>query len=399
MRLPLIMMIAVILISIGIDWLIYRYLRSCKSQYLRKVHTWTMVALYAIIVFVVVVVSLRIDSDNLFRDIMWLLYTYFATYISKLLFVLSVSVGWLPRLWHGRRWKSPSVIGSIIALAVFGGMMWGTVNRYRSQIVELDIEFDNLPEEFDGYRLAQFSDFHVGSYRDTIYVAEIVDLLNGLDVDMIAFTGDIVNRKTAELEPFVAPLSRLNAPDGVFSILGNHDYGDYSSWKSPQAKEANMQRLYQLQDSMDWRLLLNETVFLHRGNDSIALIGVENVGDPPFKVYGDLRKAYPSLSDPVSKLLLTHNPAHWTQEIADNDSVNVDLSLSGHTHAMQIELDIFGHRYSPSAFRYDTWGGLYMDKDSQHKLYVNIGLGTVAIPARIGGATPEITIITLRKSK
>ena len=149
-----------------------------------------------------------------------------------------------------------------------------------------------------------------------------------------------------------------------------------------------------LQKSMGWRLLRNEHVILRQGTDSIALIGVENVGDPPFTVYGSLNDSYPSLGDSVTKVLLTHNPAHWTSDIADNDSINIALSLSGHTHAMQIEL--FG--LSPAVWRYPTWGGLYADTDSRHKLYVNIGIGTVGLPMRVG-ATPEITVITLRPAK
>lgn len=398
MRLPLIMMIAVILISIGIDWFIYRYLRRLKSKIYHRIHAVTAIALYAVIVAVVIFVSMRVDNDMLFRYVMWALYVYFAAYVSKLFAAIFILLGKIPRLWKWRDSKALAITGCGVGVLAFALMMWGTVNRFNHQIVEQEIVFDNLPDGFDGYRIVQFSDFHVGSYNDTTFVAKIVDVINGLDADAVVFTGDIVNRKSDELLPFVSVLSRLNARDGVFSILGNHDYGDYSSWKSDADKEANMQLIYDLQRGMGWRLLLNETMMLHRGNDSIALIGVENVGDPPFKNYGDLHKAYPTLSDSTFKVLLTHNPAHWTQEIADKDSVNVDLSLSGHTHAMQIELDVAGCRFSPSVFRYDKWGGLYLDESKRHKLYVNIGLGTVAIPARIG-ATPEITVITLRKTK
>ncbi len=398
MRLPLLMMIAVILISVGIDWLIYRRLRMCKYKIPCRVHIGVSGVVYLLIACVIFVVLLRVNNDTLFRCMMWGLYSYFALYFSKLIVALSILVGKVPKIWKAREWNKSVAIGWCLGVGLFGETMWGLVNRYRYQIVEQTIEFENLPEAFDGYRIAQFSDFHVGSYNDTTYVSKIVDVINRQDVDLIAFTGDIVNRRTDELIPYVAPLNRLNAPDGVFSILGNHDYGDYSAWKTEEDKAENMRLMYALQKDMGWRLLLNETEYIHKGNDSIALIGVENVGDSPFKVYGDLRKAYPQISDKVFKVLLTHNPAHWTQEIADNDSLNVDLSLSGHTHAMQIELDICGYRLSPAAFRYNTWGGLYTDRNNRHKLYVNIGLGTVAIPARIG-ATPEITIITLRKSK
>ena len=198
-----------------------------------------------------------------------------------------------------------------------------------------------------------------------------------------------------ELLPHVSPLSRLTAPDGVISILGNHDYGDYSVWPDLSAKEENIVQMHNLQrEKMNWRLLLNETVFIHRGKDSIAVIGVENIGDPPFHKYGSLTKAYPATGDNVVKILLTHNPAHWVDSIADSTQNNIALSLSGHTHAMQMEVA----GWSPAVFRYPTWGGIYCDRDGSHKLYVNIGMGTVGFPARIG-ATPEITIVTLKSTK
>ena len=207
---------------------------------------------------------------------------------------------------------------------------------------------------------------------------------------MVLFTGDIVNRHTSELRPFVSTLSRIKAP--VYSVLGNHDYGDYYHWADATAKEANQQELYTLQREMGWQLLNNESRTLRRGNDSIVVIGVENIGDPPFPVYGDLDAAYPGdLDDPSFKILMSHNPAHWVEDIKDSPDKNIALTLAGHTHAMQVEL--FG--LSPAAFRYDTWAGMYADTDSAHRLYVNIGLGEVGIPARIG-ATPEITQITLR---
>lgn len=177
-------------------------------------------------------------------------------------------------------------------------------------------------------------------------------------------------------------------------MLGNHDYGDYMDWPDARAKEENLDLLKALQARMGWKMLNNATDTLRSAaGDSVMLIGVENVGDPPFRTYGDLDAAYPGdLVDPNVKILLSHNPAHWTDDIQDAPDKNIALTLSGHTHAMQIR--VLG--MSPSRFRYPTWGGLYADSDNAHKLYVNIGLGEVAFPARIG-ATPEITLITLRR--
>ena len=167
----------------------------------------------------------------------------------------------------------------------------------------------------------------------------------------------------------------------------------FDGYKNVQLSDFNV-GMIEYQKNAGWRLLLNDTQIIRRGGDSIAIVGVENIGDPPFKIYGSLQKAYPALSDNVTKILLTHNPAHWTDSIADHPNRNIALTLSGHTHAMQIEVA----GWSPAVFRYPTWGGLYKDKKGTHQLYVNIGIGTVGFPARIG-ATPEITVITLKKSE
>ena len=260
---------------------------------------------------------------------------------------------------------------------------------------QAEVPVVNLPESFDGMRIAHFSDLHIGTFgTDTAFVSLLVDSINGLQPDAIMFTGDIVNRRTDEIRPFVPVLRRLHAPMGVYAIMGNHDYGDYSYWPSAEAREKNLTDLYSAYDAMDIELLLNRTVWLRSAQgDSIAVIGVGNIGEPPFSAYGSLHEAYPHITDSATKILLTHNPRHWTDSIRPDATANVALTLSGHTHAMQME--IAGH--SLSALRYDTWGGLYADPQGRRFIYVNIGGGTVGLPLRIG-ATPEITIITLRRS-
>ena len=394
MRLPIFPMIMIILINLLVDSYIYRALkRRCRSALPARIQFWSALALFVLII-VTVMLPRRNCSNELLQTVMWCLYAYFTFYIPKYIFLLFDLLARIPQLFKKERLSWLSMAGAVIALLTFVAMWWGAlINRYSIDVNRVDIEIAGLPDKFDGYTIAQISDFHVGTYgNDTSYVAKVVDTVNGLNPDVIAFTGDIVNSKTAELLPHISPLSRLSAPDGVFSILGNHDYGDYSEWPSALAKQDNMKRLYQLQKDMGWRLLLNETEFVRRGNDSIAIIGVENIGDHPFPVYGSLRKAYPELNDSTTKILLSHNPAHWVDSISEHGNVNVPLTLSGHTHAMQMEL--FG--WSPAEFRYKTWGGLYSDNNQKHQLYVNIGVGTVGIPARIG-ATPEITLITLKK--
>ena len=213
------------------------------------------------------------------------------------------------------------------------------------------------------------------------------------------FTGDIVNRKTDEILPFVNILKRLKAPLGVYSVMGNHDYGDYTDWPHEQAHAADTRQLRAIQTGMGWNLLCNTHKFIYSAQgDSIAMIGVENWGEPPFKQYGDLKKAYPTankIGDNNFKILLSHNPMHWHNEV--REYTDIDLTLSGHTHAMQVLIGGIGTGFTPSSWRYPEWGGLYTHKGADgaiRNLYVNIGCGEVAIPARIG-ASPEITLITL----
>lgn len=396
MRIYFLPLLLIVIACLACDVYIYMAaLKRCTSKVWSRVQLWGSVGMYLLLV-VALCMPRRGGSEETLLCIMWMLFAFLSVYASKILFVVIDLLASIPMLFRHRRLHWLTVAGGVMAVMVFVLMWWGAlVNRFRTQVREVEVSIPGLPEQFDGYRLVQFSDFHVGTYgSDTTYVSKVVDELNGLNGDVILFTGDIVNRRTDELLPFVKPLSRLNAKDGVYSILGNHDYGDYSNWESEELKSQNMVLMDSLQNVMGWRLLRNEHVFLHNNADSIALIGVENVGDPPFAVYGSLADSYPSLGDSVVKVLLTHNPAHWTSEIAGNDNINIALSLSGHTHAMQIEL--FG--LSPAAWRYPTWGGMYADRDSLHRLYVNIGIGTVGLPMRVG-ATPEITVLTLRSAK
>lgn len=393
MRLPIIMMLIVLLLSGTIDYYIYRAIkRHTKSRRWLNIHTYSAILFFT---YLIISISLprRNGSNELLISIMWLLFAYMSIYIPKFIFVLCDAISYIPKLWKHKRWQATTYIGIGISTISFILMWWGAlVNRYNIDIQEHSIAISDLPQAFDGYKIVQISDLHVGSYgKDSEFIDKLVAKINSLEADVIVFTGDIVNRNTKELLPFIDTLSKFHAKDGVFSILGNHDYGDYSDWESDAEKRQNMQLMYELQQKMGWQLLLNDTRMLYRGNDSIAIIGVENVGDPPFKIYGSLDGAYSTLNDSVTKILLSHNPAHWVKDIKNNPTKNIALTLSGHTHAMQLSFC----NLSPAALRYDTWGGLYNDNKNQH-LYVNVGIGTVALPMRIG-ATPEITILTLKR--
>ena len=394
MRLPILPMIILLIFNGLIDFYIYRLITSRRWK---RVH---LIASILLAVFLVVTICIprRNGGNGQLQSVMWLLFSYLTIYIPKILCCLVALFGEIPRLWKRHRWRAMTIAGAIVAVATFVAMWWGAlVNRYNIDVVEETFEFADLPQSFDGYRIAVFSDIHLGTYvNDTTFISEVVDKINGLKPDAIFFVGDIVNRQTDELLPFTSTLSRLHAPDGVFSVLGNHDYGDYRDWSSPEARTRNNKALWKLQVDMGWQLLRNQTSYLARGNDSIAIIGVENCGDPPFSVYGSLREAYDGkFNDDRFKILLTHNPAHWRKEVGNVDSINIPLTFSGHTHAMQISTTIAGHRYSPASLRYPSWGGRY-DDTLGRSLYVNIGLGTVGLPMRVG-ATPEITLVTLKR--
>lgn len=397
MRLPIVTTLILVAISILIDWYIYncisKRIERRKKFWQRFYLTFSAILNTGIIVFIAL--PRRNGSDSQLLSISWALFSYLSFLFPKLIFTITDLIASLPKLFKLRRIKMITYIGIAGAIAAFLLIWWGAlINRFKMDIKDITVELPHLPEQFEGYRIVQISDLHVGTYgSNKKYLEKVVEKINSLNPDLIVFTGDIVNRRSSELRPFISTLAKLHASDGVYSILGNHDYGDYSDWKSPQLKEENLENLKKMQESMGWNLLLDQTVHLTRDSAQIALIGVENIGDPPFKQYGSLERAYPQSRDNKEcKILLTHNPAHWVNKIADNPKENIDLTLSGHTHAMQLTVG----RWSPAKWVYPTWGGLYVDKSKEHKLYVNIGLGSVGMPMRIG-ATPEITLFTLTK--
>lgn len=395
MRIPHLILLIFLIADLIVDGYIYALIcRRTRNRFWKRAYALSAVAFLAML-FTAIALPYREGSDNQLLVVMWMLYGYATVYIPKIFFVIIDLIAHLPRLWRHPHWKWVSRAGICGAILIFISMWWGALlNRFTIDVKPVEISITDLPESFDGYTIVQLSDLHLGSYnKNTTYVSRLVDEVNALEPDLIVFTGDIVNRRSAEMLPFTEVLSKLKARDGVISVLGNHDYGDYASWKTEEAKRRNLELMINTQRKMGWDLLLNETRLINRGNDSIAIIGVENIGDPPFHSYGDLDKAYSTLNDSVTKILLSHNPAHWQSDIRCNTGVNIPLTLSGHTHAMQCTVG----KISPARLRYKYWGGLYDDGGAtDNRLYVNIGIGTVGFPARIG-AKPEITLFTLRK--
>lgn len=407
MRLPLVTVIVAFIMTFLVDWYILADVRKASRRPHRRRNTWIFIATcipYWALLIVAVSLPIR-AADRSILPVMWLLFTYITILIPKMVYVVCSLIGRLANIRSRRLENYGAMVGVPLAVLVCIMMWWGVaVTRHEIDVKEVQIESDRIPERFNNYRVVQISDIHTGTWgEDTTFVSKLVDCVNGLNPDVVLFTGDIVNRQTSELQPFLTVLSKLKAKDGVYSVLGNHDYGDYMDWSHPRHRETNNALLAAWQKQMGWRLLNNEYEYLRRDNDSIVLIGVENWGEPPFGQYGDLGKAYPSspggngLYDNNFKILMTHNPKHWSEVVCKES--NIDLTLSGHTHAMQMEVDLFGKRLSPAVFRYPYWGGMYEGKSKDGRpmqLYVNIGDGEVAIPMRIG-ATPEVTVFTLKR--
>ncbi|MFT6826863.1 MAG: putative MPP superfamily phosphohydrolase [Roseivirga sp.] len=273
-------------------------------------------------------------------------------------------------------------------------MSFGIVSgAYDYRIRRKKLYLPNLPSGFNGIKMAQLSDIHSGSFFDKKAVEGGIDLLMKEKPDVIFFTGDLVNNQTKEVNDYFDIFSKVKADLGVYSTLGNHDYGDYMQWSSLQAKQQNLRDMVNVHKELGWNLMMNENTSLKMGSDQISLIGVENWGAGRFAKYGDLDKAYRNAEGDV-KILLSHDPSHWDQQVRPNYK-DIDLMFAGHTHGMQLGIEIGSFRWSPSKWVYPQWADLYTEGD--HHLYVNRGFGFLGFPGRIG-ILPEITIFELTNS-
>ncbi len=294
------------------------------------------------------------------------------------------------------RRKFVSQIAFGLAAIPFAGMIYGAVKgKYDFTVHKVKLRFRDLPEAFDGFTITQLSDIHSGSFDDPIAVRRGIEIANSQESDLLVFTGDLVNNKADEMDDWMDHFSSLKAPFGKYSILGNHDYGDYLPWPSEAAKEANLDRLKQIQKELGFRLLLNEHVRIEKDGQSIALVGVENWGKKGFVKHGDLPKASEGISQGDFTILLSHDPSHWEAVTLQHEH-HVHITLSGHTHGMQFGIEIPGFKWSPSKYIYPQWAGLY--KKDEKFLYVNRGFGFLGFPGRVG-ILPEITVIELVKDR
>jgi len=281
-----------------------------------------------------------------------------------------------------------------LAAIPFASFLYGMIKgKYNFKVLKHTLHFDDLPEAFDGYRITQISDIHSGSFDNKEKVEYAVDLVNQQASNVILFTGDLVNNTAKEMMPWMDTFKRLKSEDGIYSIFGNHDYGDYVQWNSEEEKKQNLEDLKNVQKDLGFDLLLNESRFIEKDNQRIAIIGVENWGRG-FKQKGDLEKAAQKIDKADFKILMSHDPSHWQERVID-DEYHYHLTLSGHTHGMQFGIEIPGIvKWSPVKWRYKYWAGIYKEKGQY--INVNRGLGYLAFPGRVG-IWPEITVIELKK--
>ena len=277
----------------------------------------------------------------------------------------------------------------------FAGSIYGVIKgKYNFKVHKAQLAFKNLPKEFDGFTITQISDIHAGSFGNLNEVMKGVNLANAQNSNIMFFTGDLVNFRSSEMDSWLEVFKQFKAPMGVYSILGNHDYGDYAQWNSEAEKQANLDNLCKIHSMLGFQLLRNENVKIKKGNAGIELLGVENWGRGGFSKYGDLDKAFIGTSPGSFKILLSHDPTHWEEKVM-NDVRMIPLTFSGHTHGVQFGFEIPGIRFSPVQFRYKRWAGLYVENNRY--LYVNRGFGYIGFPGRVG-IWPEITVVTLKCS-
>jgi predicted MPP superfamily phosphohydrolase len=339
---------------------------------------------------------LGLGAKHATKLISWLMAAMLLSFIPKLIGVPLLLLEDITRLFRGFPPRSTwvSEIALIVAAIPFFGLLFGlTRGRHHYQVHRETLYFNDLPETFDGFTLTQLSDIHAGSFTSDKGVNKGIDMVNAQQSDVILFTGDLVNNMASEMDPWISAFSRLTAPIGKYSVLGNHDYGDYMRWNSEEDQLSNLNQLKQVHQQIGFKLLLNQAIKIEKEGSSITLIGVENWGKGGFHKYGDLLKATENVQDDQFKILMSHDPSHWEAKTLLHEK-RIDLTLAGHTHGMQFGIELFGFKWSPIKYVYKQWAGLYQKKERY--LYVNRGFGFLGLKGRVG-IWPEITVITLKR--
>lgn len=347
----------------------------------------------------IIILKSRLDTMHPYRKQLLITSLYgltISSFIPKIIFVIVISILYFTNYVFS---EEESLI-VIPLIALFSGFLPFFVilysifrTLYRFKIHRIKIKFENLPSSFEGLSIVHISDLHLGSFNSRYHILDrAVKIINHLEPDYIFFTGDLVNNHAWELKGWQSVLKKLNAQSRKYAVLGNHDYGDYVKWKSAQRKQENFESIKYFYKKIDFKLLLNEGVIIEKEGQKIAIVGVENWGNPPFKQYGDLKKSLKSVANIPFKILLSHDPSHWNEEVLEK--TNIALTLSGHTHGMQAGINIKSKNWSPIQYKYKQWSGLY--KHFNQYLYVTRGLGWMGFPGRLG-MRPEITLIELHQ--
>ena len=403
-------------ITLVFDWYVFSGLKTFtndwKSTKARQIVLWG----YLIIsVGVTILFVCGLGSFSHARGMTpyheYILSLFITFLVTKLVFVIVLSLGDLGRFLYGignsvtkhndkstepffpSRRKFISELAILLAAFPFTSFIYAMVRgKYDYKVHRETIYFDGLPEAFDGFTITQISDIHSGSFDNTAAVQRGIDLANAQKSDLFVFTGDLVNNAAWEIERYIPNFKQLKAPYGQYSILGNHDYGDYIQWNSEAEKAANLDKLKQHHKELGYRLLLDESVELEKDGQKISLIGVQNWGRGFIQI-GDLDKALKGVDENAFKILLSHDPTHWEDKVRFN-TTNIDLTLAGHTHGAQFGVETAGFRWSPVQYRYLDWAGLA--HHNKRYLYVNRGFGFLAFSGRLG-IWPEVTVITLKR--
>ncbi len=345
----------------------------------------------------IIILKVRLDYIGPYRKQVLISSLYgltISSFLPKIIFVLIISIASLTNYAFSKEESLFIIpaIGLLSGFLPFFVIMYAVFKAvYRFKIHAVKVKSERLPKEFKGLKIVQISDIHLGSFSFRYPILErAIRMINDLNADLIFFTGDLVNNYAWELRGWDVVFKQLHAKMGKYAVLGNHDYGDYSTWKTSKKKKANFDLITYFYKKIDFKLLRNHSDIIEIKDQKIAVIGVENWGNPPFKQYGDLAKAMQNIDKIPFKILLSHDPTHWNEEVVHK--TDVLLTLSGHTHGMQAGITLKNKQWSPIKYKYKHWAGLH--KENEQYLYVNRGLGWLGFPGRLG-MRPEITLITL----
>ena len=412
----LVIFLVIVVITLLLDRYVYKGLKTFTADWASQRRRQMVLLGYVVIsVGVTVLFLLGIGSFSTARGMTpfheWILSFFITFFITKIFFSLVLLIGDIGRLFygigdnlinHGKRGGAPffparrkfiSEIAILAAAVPFTGFLYGMFKgKYDYKLHRETLYFDDLPEAFDGFTITQLSDIHSGSFDNTDAVQRGIDLAKAQKSDLYVFTGDLVNNAAWEIEPFIEQFRQIKASYGQFSILGNHDYGDYIHWNSPEEKAANLEKLKGQHSKLEYRLLLDENVQLEKNGQKISLIGVQNWGRGFIQI-GDLDKALQGVDKDAFKILLSHDPTHWEEKVRHHPA-KIHLTLAGHTHGAQFGVEAGSLRWSPVKYRYLDWAGP-AEENGRH-LYVNRGFGFLAFSGRLG-IWPEITVITLKR--